>query len=66
MHGSAPVCGAGIADRAAIHALLLDFLGYGAAASAVRRAAYATPHTGDTRRTAQAVRAQVEREAGRV
>jgi isocitrate/isopropylmalate dehydrogenase len=59
VHGSAPdIAGQGVADpRAAIlsAALLLDYLGYAEAASAVRRATYATAHIGSTRQTAQAV-----------
>lgn len=59
VHGSAPdIAGQGVADpRAAIlsAALLLDYLGYSAEAERVRRAAYGTPHTGDTGATARAV-----------
>ncbi len=59
VHGSAPdIAGQGTADpRAAIlsAALLLDDLGYAVEADAVRRAAYATAHTGSTNGTTQAV-----------
>ncbi|HEX3052185.1 MAG TPA: isocitrate/isopropylmalate dehydrogenase family protein [Aggregatilineaceae bacterium] len=59
VHGSAPdIAGKGIADpRAAIlsAALMLDYLGYGPQAEAVRRATYATAHTGNTRQTTEAV-----------
>jgi len=59
VHGSAPdIAGQGTADpRAAIlsAALLLDHLGYAAEGERLRRAAYATPHTGDTGATARAV-----------
>jgi len=59
VHGSAPdIAGKGIADpRAAIlsAALMLDYLGYGQQAEAVRRATYATAHTGNTRQTTEAV-----------
>jgi homoisocitrate dehydrogenase len=59
VHGSAPdIAGQGIADpRAAIlsAALLLDDLYYAAEADAIRRAVYATAHTGSTADTTQAV-----------
>ena len=59
VHGSAPdIAGHGIADpRAAIlsAALLLDYLGYADAADQVRRAAYATRHTGRTDTTTQTI-----------
>ena len=64
VHGSAPdIAGQGTADpRAAIlsAALLLDHLGYAAQGEHVRRAAYTTPHTGDTRATAQAITTQLQ------
>jgi homoisocitrate dehydrogenase len=67
VHGSAPdIAGQGIADpRAAIFsaALLLDYLGYVDAASAVRRATYATGHTGSTQQTALAVRSKWAQQA---
>jgi homoisocitrate dehydrogenase len=51
--------------RAAIFsaALLLDYLGYVDAASAVRRATYATGHTGSTQQTALAVRSKWAQQA---
>jgi homoisocitrate dehydrogenase len=59
VHGSAPdIAGQGTADpRAAIlsAALLLDHLGYAAEGERLRRAAYVTPHTGDTGATTRAV-----------
>jgi homoisocitrate dehydrogenase len=59
VHGSAPdIAGQDRADpRAAILSavLLLDHLGYAAEADAVRRATYATAHTGSTAATTQAV-----------
>lgn len=64
VHGSAPdIAGQGTADpRAAIlsAALLLDHLGYAGQGERVRRAAYATPHSGDTRATAQAIMTQLQ------
>ena len=64
VHGSAPdIAGHGTADpRAAIlsAALLLDHLGYAGQGERVRRAAYATPHSGDTRATAQAIMTQLQ------
>lgn len=61
VHGSAPdIAGQDKADpRAAIlsAALLLDHLGYDAAAERVRTAAYATPHTGSTRATTERITA---------
>jgi isocitrate/isopropylmalate dehydrogenase len=66
VHGSAPdIAGRGIADpRAAIlsAAMMLDTLGYLDQAAAVRRITYATPHTGSTLQTAQAVIAQLQQE----
>ncbi len=66
VHGSAPdIAGRGIADpRAAIlsAAMMLDALGYLDQATAVRRITYATPHTGSTLQTAQAVIAQLQQE----
>lgn len=66
VHGSAPdIAGQGIADpRAAIlsAAMLLDHLGYTTPAAAVRRAVYATSHTGHTAATVQTVLGQLERE----
>lgn len=59
VHGSAPdIAGQGIADpRAAIlsAALLLDHLGYRDAAGRIRQASYATPHTGRTQATTDAI-----------
>lgn len=59
VHGSAPdIAGKGIADpRAAIlsAAMLLDHLGYTAAGARLRAATYATPHTGSTQGTVEAV-----------
>ncbi|NDJ78256.1 MAG: isocitrate/isopropylmalate dehydrogenase family protein, partial [Chloroflexi bacterium] len=59
VHGSAPdIAGQGVADpRAAIlsAALLLDYLGYVTSADHVTRAARATPHTGNTTATTQAI-----------
>jgi homoisocitrate dehydrogenase len=66
VHGSAPdIAGQGVADpRAAIlsAAMLVDFLGYANAAGQVRRAAYATPHTGHTTMTTQAIIKHLEDE----
>jgi homoisocitrate dehydrogenase len=66
VHGSAPdIAGQGVADpRAAIlsAAMLLDFLGYTDAAGQVRRAAYATRHTGRTTTTTQAIIKHLEDE----
>ena len=60
VHGRAPdIAGQGSADpRGAIlsAALLLDHLGYDAAAESVRAAAYAIPHRGNTAQTVEAVR----------
>jgi homoisocitrate dehydrogenase len=59
VHGSAPdIAGKGIADpRAAIlsAAMLLDHLGYLEPGARLRAATYATPHTGSTQGTAEAV-----------
>jgi len=59
VHGSAPdIAGKGIADpRAALlsSVIFLDNLGYIEAAAALRRATYATTHTGNTEKTARAV-----------
>jgi homoisocitrate dehydrogenase len=70
VHGSAPdIAGQGIADpRAAIlsAAMMLDYLGYPEQASAVRHAAYGTPHTGNTRHTTQVVIAQIQQEKAHV
>jgi homoisocitrate dehydrogenase len=59
VHGTAPdIAGQGIADpRAAMlsAALLLDHLGYTSEGARLRRAAYATPHTGDTESTTRGV-----------
>lgn len=67
VHGSAPdLAGKGIADpRAAIlsAALLLDALGYSAAAANLRQITYATPHGGHTEGTTQAIIQQLS--AGR-
>jgi len=70
VHGSAPdIAGQGVADpRAAIlsAAMLLDYLGYGNAAAAVRRATYATPHTGHTQATTEMIVGQLPENVGRV
>ena len=70
VHGSAPdIAGQGIAaPRAALlsAAMLRDFLGHKAAGAALRRATYATPHTGRTEQTARAILAQVERDGAHV
>jgi homoisocitrate dehydrogenase len=70
VHGSAPdIAGQGVADpRAAIlsAAMLLDFLSYGDAAANVRRATYATPHTGHTQATTGMIVGQLPENAGRV
>jgi homoisocitrate dehydrogenase len=59
VHGSAPdIAGLGTADpRAAIlsAALMLEHLGYTTPARRLRQATYATPHTGSTSSTTQAI-----------
>ncbi|MFN8379668.1 MAG: isocitrate/isopropylmalate dehydrogenase family protein [Anaerolineae bacterium] len=59
VHGSAPdIAGQGIADpRASVlsSALMLGYLGYATEAARVRAAALATPHTGHTRTTTEAI-----------
>ena len=64
VHGSAPdIAGKGIADpRAAIlsAAMLLADLGYRDHAGRLREITYATPHTGNTRQTAENIIQQLE------
>ncbi len=59
VHGSAPdIAGQGVADpRAAILSagLMLDYLGYAGEAARLCQVARATPHTGQTMRTAEAI-----------
>lgn len=63
VHGSAPdIAGKGIADpRAALlsTALMLSFLGFAAHAAGVRDACDATPHTGSTQATTDAILRQI-------
>ncbi len=63
VHGSAPdIAGQGIADpRATLLsvAMMLDYLGYTDDATRLRRVVYATPHTGDTQATTQAIMAKL-------
>jgi 3-isopropylmalate dehydrogenase len=70
VHGSAPdIAGKGVADpRAAIlsAAMALEFLAYPEAAAALTRVTYATPHTGNTPATTQAIIRQLEAETAHV